>query len=137
MLTALLALAGPTAADDFCMDCLSIRLDPPQVVRGPFPDEIDNAFAMLRLEDGTWRGFSANGATYAIDGTSITDMGGKRRAVLKPGPKGSATECGRWLSSSCRSATYSMASSIRNPAATTITARPTSRWRWPSPATTG
>ena len=97
MLTALLALAGPAAADDFCMDCLSIRLDPPQVVRGPFPDEIDNAFAMLKLKDGTWRGFSANGATYAIDGTSITDMGGTRRAVLKPGPKGSATECGRWL----------------------------------------
>ena len=86
-------------AGEVCLACLRVRLDPPQVVRGPYPDELDNAFAALHLKDGRWRGFSANGATYAIDGATLTDMSGRRRAVLEPGPKGSASECGRWLNS--------------------------------------
>ena len=98
LLLPLLLAAWPAAAADApCIDCLSFRLDPPEVVRGPFPDELDNAFTALHLRDGGWRGFSANGATYAIDGASLNDMGGARRTVLEPGPKGSDAECGRWL----------------------------------------
>jgi hypothetical protein len=99
---ALLALGGigqaeSAKADGFCIDCLSVRLGPPMVVRGPFPDELDNHFTVLRLADGTYRGFTANGATYAVDGADVLALGGERRRVLAPGPAGSAGECGRWL----------------------------------------
>lgn len=93
-------LAGPARAaspEPLCLDCVSIRTGPPMVVRGPFPDELDNHFATLRLPDGSFRGFTANGATYAVDGPDIRAMGGPRRVVLEPGPPGSPAECGRWL----------------------------------------
>lgn len=104
------AFAGPTAfapayaIDEICMDCISVRVGPPQVVRGPFPDELDATFAAIRLPDGRFRGFTANGATYAVDGDSISDMGGPRRAVLQPGAPGSINDCGRWLTSTARAA---------------------------------
>lgn len=102
---AALVLAGPAfAADggDICTDCITVRVGPPTVVRGPFPDELDAPFAALRLPDGTFRGFSANGATYAIEGASLADMAGPRRAVLEPGAPGSLSDCGRWLTSILR-----------------------------------
>ncbi len=98
------ALAAPTQAEDaLCVECLSVRVGPPVVVRGPFPDELDATFTALRLADGTFRGFSANGATYAIDGKDPWDMAGPRRAVLQPAEPGSEAECGRWLTSLTRS----------------------------------
>ena len=81
----LLALAvlglAPTAASAQaegapCADCLTVRVGPPVVVRGPFPDELDATFTALKLADGTFRGFSANGATYAIDGASLPELSG-------------------------------------------------------------
>ena len=92
--------AGP--ADGFCLDCLTVRLGRPLVVRGPFPDELDNHFAALRLADGSFRGFSANAVTYAIDGKHVWSMGGARRAVLFPDPEGGVSDCGRWLNSVMR-----------------------------------
>jgi len=104
-----LAMLGTTASvgvaraeSALCMDCLSVRVGPPSVVRGPFPDELDATFTALKLADGSFRGFSANGATYAIDGTSLWDMGGERRAVMQPGEPGKENECGRWLTSTTR-----------------------------------
>lgn len=96
---AALALTAPqaVAAETFCIDCISIRFDVPKIVRGPFPDELDNAFTAIRLRIGTFRAFSANGSTYAIDGEDVFDVRGDRREVLAPGPKGSDSECGRWL----------------------------------------
>lgn len=102
----LLALAGvwtalssgpATAAEGICADCLQIRVGPPKVVRGPFPDELDSAFAAFRLPDGRMRGFSANSTTYAIDGQDLADMAGPRRPVLAAGEAGSRSDCGRWL----------------------------------------
>ncbi len=104
-LALVLTLAGAAntqAQQDICVDCLKVRVGPPQVVRGPFPDELDAAFSAIKLPDGRFRGFSANGATYAIDGDSLSDMGGKRIAVLEPGPEGSVSDCGRWLTSTVR-----------------------------------
>lgn len=94
--------ASPHAAP-LCVACIAVRVGPPVVVRGPFPDELDAPFAALKLADGSFRGFSANGTTYAIDGATVRDMGGPRRAVLTAGEKGSAAECGRWLTSMARS----------------------------------
>jgi len=97
------AAIGPAgAADDICVDCLQVRVGPPTVIRGPYPDELDAAFNALKLPDGSFRGFSANGATYAIDGTSIWDMRAERRAVLDAGEPGSINDCGRWLTSTVR-----------------------------------
>lgn len=86
-----------------CVDCLQIRVGPPIVVRGPFPDELDATFTALKLADGSFRGFSANGATYAIEGASLLDMAGPRQAVLQPGEPGSINDCGRWLTATTRS----------------------------------
>lgn len=104
-----LAMLGMTAdaalaqAEDLpCADCLTVRVGPPVVVRGPFPDELDATFTALRLADGTFRGFSANGATYAIDGASLLELGGERREVLQVGAPGSVNDCGRWLTSLTR-----------------------------------
>lgn len=93
---------GPPGAVP-CVDCLSVRVGPPVVVRGPFPDELDAPFTAVRLPDGGMRGFSANGTTYAIEGATIWDMAGARRPVLTAGPAGSPSNCGQWLTSVVRS----------------------------------
>lgn len=99
-----LATAGPGRADsELCVDCVRVRVGPPVVARGPFPDELDASFSALKLADGSFRGFSANGSTYAIEGSSLWDMGGQRREVLQAGEPGSVNECGRWLTSLTRS----------------------------------
>lgn len=108
-LAALALLGLPASAEtvpadsEFCIECLRVRVGPPVVVRGPFPDELDAPFTALQLEDGSFRGFSANGSTYAIDGDSLWDLGGPRREVLRAGAPGQESECGRWLTSAIRS----------------------------------
>lgn len=105
-----LAVLGTAAAAEsgrtdsaLCVECLQVRVGPPVVVRGPFPDELDAPFSALKLADGSFRGFSANGATYAIEGPSLWEMDGPRKAVLQPGAPGSISDCGRWLTSMTRS----------------------------------
>jgi hypothetical protein len=97
-----LGVAPVWAESGMCIDCIKVRVGPAIVVRGPFPDELDAPFAATQLPDGSIRGFSANGATYAIDGITPWDMGGARRPVLEAGPAGSVNECGRWLTSLVR-----------------------------------
>jgi hypothetical protein len=98
------AAPGTGGADsELCIECLRVRVGPPVVVRGPFPDELDAPFSALKLGDGSFRGFSANGTTYAIEGPLLWEMGGPRRAVLQPGAPGSLSDCGRWLTSVTRS----------------------------------
>lgn len=88
---------------ELCIDCLRVRVGPPTVVRGPFPDELDATFTALKLADGSFRGFSANGITYAIDGPTLWDMAGPRRPVLHASEPGGVSDCGRWLTSTMRS----------------------------------
>ena len=98
------AAAETARADsELCVECLQVRVGPPVVVRGPFPDELDATFSALKLPDGTFRGFSANGSTYAIDGPTLWDMDGQRQEVLQAGAPGSINDCGRWLTSLMRS----------------------------------
>lgn len=87
---------------ELCVECISVRVGPTLVVRGPFPDELDASFTALRLPDGMMRGFSANGSTYAIDGQTLWDMDRPRREVMAAGPAGAENECGRWLTSALR-----------------------------------
>jgi hypothetical protein len=102
-----LAVSGTAAAaesdSEICVECLRVRVGPPVVIRGPFPDELDAPFSALKLADGSFRGFSANGATYAIEGPTLWEMDGPRQAVLEPGADGSVNDCGRWLTSTTRS----------------------------------
>jgi hypothetical protein len=76
---------------------LSIRLGRPLVVRGPFADELDNPYHEIKLASGSYRGFSANGSSYKIDGPEPWSMGWPRTVVMAPGPAGSDASCGRWL----------------------------------------
>ncbi len=94
---------GFAAEEVICLECISVRVGTPTVVRGPFPDELDAPFAALRLADGHFRAFTANSTTYALEGRSLYDMGGDRRPVLEAGPPGSINDCGRWLTSLARS----------------------------------
>jgi hypothetical protein len=103
-IVAVAALGMPVAAEsaDICIDCLRVRVGPPVVIRGPFPDELDAPFSALRLSDGSFRGFSSNGSTYAIEGSSLFEMSGPRSEVLRAGAPGSINDCGRWLTSIAR-----------------------------------
>lgn len=80
-----------------CAACVSVTIGPAMILRGPAGDENDAPFVALKLPDGRLRGFVSNTTTYAVDGASITDMGGTRRPVLRPGAKGTASDCGSWL----------------------------------------
>jgi hypothetical protein len=87
------------ASQELCLECIDIRLDRPIVVRGPSRAEPDAPVSVVKLPDGRFRGFSANVETVAIEAATPLDLGGPAKFVLKPGPSGSASECGRWLTS--------------------------------------
>lgn len=78
-------------------DSIRIRVGVPLVARGPAPNIADAAFTEIRLPDGRFRGFTAAGTTFAIDGKAPYDMGGPAATVLKAGPAGSPSSCGQWL----------------------------------------
>jgi hypothetical protein len=81
--------SGKPSSSAPCMECIQIRVGLPRVVRGPSPGIPDCSFSEVQLSDGTFRGFSASGTTYAIDGANPVDMGGQAVPVLRPGPRGS------------------------------------------------
>jgi hypothetical protein len=76
---------------------IRIRVGVPLVARGPAPNIADAAFTEVRIPGGRFRGFTAAGTTFAIDGKEPYDMGGRALTVLKPGPAGSPSSCGEWL----------------------------------------
>jgi hypothetical protein len=76
-----------------------VKLEHPVVVRGPSRHEPDAPVSIIELRDGTFRAFAANGTTVAIDGATPFALGGRSKVVLEPGPAGSPSECGRWLTS--------------------------------------
>jgi hypothetical protein len=78
-------------------DSIRIRVGVPLVARGPAPNIADAAFTEVRLPGGRFRGFTAAGTTFAIDGKAPYDMGGQAATVLKPGPAGSPSSCGQWI----------------------------------------
>lgn len=90
--------AGTAAlAKDVCAACISVRIEYPHVVRGPSRHEPDAPVSLIELPDGRFRAFAANGTTVAIDGATPFDLGGRGKAVLTPGPPGTPSECGNWL----------------------------------------
>jgi hypothetical protein len=82
---------------DICTTCIEIKLERPIVVRGPSQNEPDAPLSVIQLPSGTFRGFTANATTIAIDGKTPLDLGGPGKTVLEPGSKGSVSECGQWL----------------------------------------
>ncbi len=56
--------------------------------------------SVIKLRDGSFRGFSSGGTTVAIDGASPpAALQGPGRTVLAPGPPDSGADCGRWITS--------------------------------------
>jgi hypothetical protein len=94
-----IAVAVPAGAAELCTDCIAVRLEHPVVVRGPSRQEPDAPVSMIELSDGQFRAFAANATTVAIDGATPLALGGPARTVLGPGPAGSPSDCGRWLTS--------------------------------------
>jgi hypothetical protein len=76
---------------------LKVRVGVPLVTRGPSGEIADAAFSAFKLPNGKFRGFTAAGVTWAIDGKTPYDMGGAGTQVFKRGPAGSPSACGNWL----------------------------------------
>jgi len=76
---------------------LRFRVGVPLVARGPAPNIADASFTAIELPNGKFRGFTAAGTTWAIDGNHPYDMGGPAVAVLKAGPPGTPDSCGQWI----------------------------------------
>ena len=76
---------------------IRIRVGVPLVARGPAPNIADAAFTEIELPNGLFRGFTAGGTTFAIDGKHPYDMSGAAATVLKAGPAGSVSSCGQWI----------------------------------------
>jgi hypothetical protein len=76
---------------------IRIRVGVPLVARGPAPNIADSSFTEIGIPNGLFRGFTAAGTTFAIDGKHPYDMGGQAATVLKPGPAGSPSSCGQWI----------------------------------------
>jgi hypothetical protein len=76
---------------------IRLRVGVPLVARGPAPNIADAAFTEVGLPDGRFRGFTAAGTTFAIDGKHPYEMGGPAATVLKPGPAGGPSSCGQWI----------------------------------------
>jgi hypothetical protein len=76
---------------------IRVRVGVPLVARGPAPNIADAPFTEIQLPTGIFRGFTAAGTTFAIDGTHPYDMGGDAATVLKPGPAGGPDDCGQWI----------------------------------------
>src|SRR5580692_10943718 len=82
--------ALPTSAAN---DKIRVRVGTPLVARGPAGDIADNWFTEIQLPDKRFRGFTAAGVTWAVDGKEPYDMSAPAPAVLKPGPPGSPSSC--------------------------------------------
>jgi len=76
---------------------IKVRVGTPLVARGPAPNIADAEFTEVKLPTGLFRGFTAAGTTFAIDGKRPYDMGGQAATVLKPGSAGSPNSCGQWI----------------------------------------
>jgi hypothetical protein len=77
---------------------IKVRVGTPLVARGPAPNIADSAFTETRLpNNGRFRGFTAAGTSFAIDGKEPYDMGGQAATVLTAGPVGSPDSCGQWI----------------------------------------
>jgi hypothetical protein len=91
-----IAPAGEEKSPDLSAS-IRVRVGVPLVARGPAPNIADAAFTGVGLPGGRFRGFTAAGTTFAIDGKEPYDMGGPAATVLKPGPAGSPSSCGKWI----------------------------------------
>jgi hypothetical protein len=99
ILAAVLPISGALAGDGTppCLQCIEVRLEHPVVVRGPSPHEPDAPISVIKLPDGSFRGFIAGGTTLAAEGATPLALGGQTQTVLGPGPAGGLSDCGRWI----------------------------------------
>jgi hypothetical protein len=80
-----------------CHECISIRIGVPRIEQGPRNDVADANFSEVQLPNGSFRGFTAAGVTYAIDGNHPAEMNGPLRNILGRGGQGTFDSCGQWI----------------------------------------
>jgi hypothetical protein len=77
-----LCTGGRAGAKSDAAGGIRVRVGVPYVARGPGAIA-DSWFTEVRLPDGRYRGFTALGSTFAIDGQEPYSMGGNAATVLK------------------------------------------------------
>jgi hypothetical protein len=87
----------PLTKSPVCHECIRFRVGLPIIEQGPAGAVADDKFTEIRLPDGRFRGFTAAGETFAIDGSDPSDMRGPMRKILGRGAPGTYDACGQWL----------------------------------------
>jgi len=96
VLLGLCAGVAPAAQD---VSEIKVVVGAPLVVRGPEGAALDSPFHVIKLPDGSYRGFTANQTSYAIGGALPWAMGGPLKPTMQPPSPlhDQFDECGRWL----------------------------------------
>jgi len=96
--------AAAVIAQSLCVDCVSIRVGRPFVVRGPSQNDIDITFNQVKLANGNRRGFSANAQSNFVTGLDPWSMQGPVTTIptLNSGTADGFSDCGRWLADTKR-----------------------------------
>ena len=93
-LAAILIACGLTSSaaqpQSLCAECLSVRLGPPKIVRGPSGQESDAPFVVIKLATANSAASPPTTAPMPIDGATPVDMGGTKRVVHAARPQGHA-----------------------------------------------
>jgi hypothetical protein len=85
------------ATAPICHECISIRVGVPMIEQGLAGTIADDKFTEIQLPNRLFRGFTAAGETFAIEGHSPEDMRGPLHKVLGRGTAGTYDSCGQWL----------------------------------------
>ncbi|WP_390348397.1 hypothetical protein ACFJIS_12705 [Variovorax boronicumulans] len=99
-----LSFIGDATSQSLCIDCISIRVGRPLVVRGPAASDLDTTFSQVKLSNNERRGFSGNATSNYATGLEPWSMGGATTPIptLSSGTADGFSDCGRWLADTKR-----------------------------------
>lgn len=99
-----IAFLSDAMSQSLCIECISIRVGRPLVIRGPAASDLDTTFSQVKLSNNERRGFSANATSNYATGLEPWSMGGATTAIptLSGGSGDGFSDCGRWLADTKR-----------------------------------